>query len=160
MARFAVLLVACLLCVGRTAMADDASALHGVWVLKSFKIQIVGEDQEKDVWGPNPKGYLILLPTGRMMTLLTAPDRKPATNDAESAALLKSMNAYTGRYTVDGNKWTTTVDLSHNEVYVGHPQVRHFKIEGNKLIVKVPEQPSAIYPGKRVTASLEWIRER
>jgi len=37
--------------------------------------------------------------------------------------------------------------------------VRRFKIEGNKLIVKVPEQPSAIYPGKRVTASLEWIRE-
>ena len=96
-----------------------------------------------------------------MMALLTASDRKPATNDAEGAALLKTMNAYTGRYTIDGDKWTTVVDVHHNEIYIGQPpQVRYFKVDGDKLTVKVPEQPSAVLPGKRVTATLEWEREQ
>ena len=94
-----------------------------------------------------------------MISLITAPDRKPPKNDADSAALLKTMNAYTGKYVVEKDKWTTTVDLSHNEIYIGNPQVRYFNVEKNKLTVRVPEQASAVYPGKRVMATLEWIRE-
>jgi hypothetical protein len=111
------------------------------------------------VWGPNAKGYLIFVPSGRMMAHLSAPDRKPPKNDADSAALLKSMNAYTGTYKIEGDKWTTIVDLHHNEIYVGTPQVRYFKLDGDKLYVRVPEQPSALFPGKRIAATLEWVRE-
>jgi hypothetical protein len=95
-----------------------------------------------------------------MMTILTAANRKPATNDAESAAVLKHMNAYTGKYTIEGDKWTTMVDIHHNEIYIAQPpQVRYFKLEGDKLTVKVPEQASALFPGKHITATLEWVRE-
>src|SRR5262249_40054265 len=129
--------------------------------LTSYTTQIVGENTPPfAVWGPNPKGYLILLPNGRMMALLSAPDRKPATNDAERAALLQSMGAYTGTYTIEGDKWTTMVDIHSNEIFIGHPQVRYFKVDGDKLYVTVPEQPSAVFPGKRTTATLEWVRER
>jgi Lipocalin-like domain len=70
------------------------------------------------------------------------------------------MNAYTGTYTIEGDKWTTMVDLHRNEIYIGTPQVRFFKVDDNELSVRVPEQPSAVYPGKMVTATLEWVRER
>lgn len=94
------------------------------------------------------------------MAHVSAPDRKPPKNDADSTALLKSMNAYTGTYKIEGDKWTTLVDLHHNEIYTGVPQVRYFKLDGDKLYVRVPEIQSALFPGKRATATLEWVRER
>jgi hypothetical protein len=140
---------------------DGASMLYGSWKLISWKIQIVGDSSPPaEPWGPNPKGYLILLPNGRMMAHLSAPNRKRATNDAESAALLNTMNAYTGTYKIDGNKWTTIVDLHHNEVFIETPQVRFFKVDGDKLLIRSPEQLSAAFPGKMVTGTLEWVRER
>ena len=79
---------------------DNAAKLHGAWKLTSWKTQIVGESTPPvEVWGPNPKGYLIFLPNGRMIAYTSAPGRKPPINDAESAALLRTMNAYTGKYT-------------------------------------------------------------
>src|SRR5207244_4427812 len=97
---------------------DNAAKLHGAWKLTSWKTQIVGESTPPvEVWGPNPKGYLIFLPNGRMIAYTSAPGRKPPINDAESAALLRTMNAYTGKYTIEGDKWTTIVDLHHNEIY-------------------------------------------
>ena len=70
------------------------------------------------------------------------------------------MTAYTGTYIVEGDKWTTTVDISHNEILKGEPQVRYFKVEGDKLYISTREQLSSIFPGKRVTSTLEWVRER
>ena len=95
------------------------------------------------------------------MARLMANNRKPATNDAEAAALLKSMNAYSGRYTIEGDKWITVVDAHHNEIYLNQPpQVRYFKVDGDTLTVKIPEQPSAIFIGKKITATLEWVRDK
>jgi len=94
------------------------------------------------------------------MAHLSAPNRKRASNDTESAALLNTMNAYTGTYTIDGDKWTTIVDLHHNEIFVETPQVRFFRLDGDKLSIRSPEQPSAVFPGKIVTGTFEWVRER
>jgi len=80
--------------------------------------------------GPNPKGYLIFLPEGRMIGLLVSPDRKPATNDAESAALLRTMISYSGKCSVDA-KFITTPDVSWHESYTGREQVRYYKLDGN-----------------------------
>jgi Lipocalin-like domain len=153
--------IACLFLCPPVLAQDNAAKLYGSWKLISVTQQIVGENGPPvEPYGPNPKGYLILLPNGRMMAHLGAPDRKPAESDADRAALLQSMNAYTGTYTVEGDKWTTIVDLAHNEIFKGQPQVRYFKVDGDKLFIRVPEQPSATFPGKRSTASLEWVRER
>jgi hypothetical protein len=153
--------VSCLLLCPPLLAQDNLADLYGVWRLTSFTAQIVGGNAPPTaVWGPNPRGYLIFMPNGRMMAHVSAPDRKPPKNDADSTALLKSMNAYTGTYTIEGDKWTTVVDQHHNEIYVGVPQVRYFKLDGDKLYVRVPEQPSALFPGKRTTAKLEFVRER
>jgi Lipocalin-like domain len=85
------------------AKADDSAAkLHGVWKLVSLKIQVIGENIPPiEPLGKAPKGYIIFLPEGRMITLHTSSDRKPPTNDADSAALLRTMIAYSGKYTAD-----------------------------------------------------------
>jgi hypothetical protein len=38
--------------------------------------------------------------------------------------------------------------------------VRYFKMEGEKLVIRSPEQASVLTPGKRVTTTLTWERER
>jgi hypothetical protein len=70
------------------------------------------------------------------------------------------MVAYTGKYTIEGDKWTTIVDQSHNVTLMLQPQVRYFKVDGDKLYIRVPEQPTALFPGKRMTSTLEWVREK
>ena len=145
-----------------TAAAEDCAAkLQGSWRLISLTQQIVGETTPPiEPLGHNPNGYLVLLPAGRMMVLLTESDRKPATNDAERAALLKTMLAYSGRYTVDAEKFVTMTDVSWNELLTGKEEVRYYKIEGDKLFIRTAEQPSSLLPGKRVVGTLEFVRER
>lgn len=143
------------------AKADDDAAkkLHGVWRLTSLKLRIVGDDPlETDVFGSNPKGYVIFTTEGRMAAVLSAADRKPPANDTDNIALMKSFSAYTGKYTVEGDKWTTKVDVSWNEVYNSEDQVRYFKLEGDLLSVWTPEQRD-ILPGKKVVFTLTFARE-
>ena len=42
----------------------------------------------------------------------------------------------------------------------GRSQIRYFKMEGDKLVIRSPEQASVLTPGKRVTTTLTWERER
>src|SRR5262249_52843504 len=97
---------------------------------------------------------------GHVAFLIVAANRKPAANDVESAALLKSLVAYTGQFTIDGDKFTTKVDISWNELFTGQDQVRFFKLEGDKLSIRTAEQARAVYPGKKVIGTLAWERER
>ena len=142
------------------AFADDAAKLLvGSWKLNSWTIQIIGGDA-REPFGPNPKGRALFTPDGFSAFMIARPDRKPATNDADSAALLKSLMVYTGKFTIDGDKLTTNVDLSWNEILTGTAQVRFFKLEGDKLSMRTAEQASAVYPGKKVVGTLTWERER
>ena len=61
---------------------------------------------------------------------------------------------------VDGDKITSPVDISWNEVNTGRNQTRFFKMEGEKLVIQTPEQASVLNPGKRVSSTLTWERER
>jgi hypothetical protein len=69
------------------------------------------------------------------------------------------MVAYT-KFTVDGDKITSPVDISWNEVNTGRNQTRFFKMKGEKLVIQTPEQASVLEPGKRVTSTRTWERER
>jgi hypothetical protein len=93
--------------------------------LLSFKAQIVGEEAEpRDFFGPSPFGRLILTRVHTMAAFLSRADRKPPTDDAEAARLLRSITAYTGRFRIEGDKFITTVDGAWNEVFKSHEQVR------------------------------------
>ena len=142
------------------ALAEDtAGQLAGSWKLNSWTIQIIGGDATEP-FGPNPKGRAIFAADGYVTFVIVAANRKPATSNEESAALLKSLLAYSGKFVIEGDKFTTKVDLSGNELLTGQDQVRFFKLDGDKLSLRTAEQVSAVLPGKRVVGTLNWERER
>ena len=143
----------------RFAFAADADRLIGVWKLISW--QVVAQNQPpQDVFGPNPKGFLILTREGRSMALTTAENRRGGMGDAERAALHKSMLAYSGKYRVEGNDFITVIDVSWNEEWNGTEQRRHFRIEGDKLFIESAPAPSIVFPGKTDFRRIVWEREK
>ncbi|SFQ28952.1 Lipocalin-like domain-containing protein [Bradyrhizobium sp. Ghvi] len=70
-------------------------------------------------FGPNPKGRALFTPDGFAAFMIVGANRKPATNDEEAAVLLRSLLVYTGKFTIDGDKFTTKVDISGNELLTG-----------------------------------------
>jgi Lipocalin-like domain len=132
--------------------------LFGTWRVTSMKIQLVGEQGERDMLGPHPKGYIIITPEPRMMAFLAADGRQPPANEAEAAAMLQTMIAYTGRVKLEEDKLTTDVELSWNQIYVGKPQIRFYKVNGDRLTIRSPEQEAGTIPGKRVVGILTFER--
>jgi hypothetical protein len=126
----------------------------------SFKSQIIGEQGERDILGSNPKGYIIITPEPRLMAFLAEHGRRPPTNQAEAAAMLQSMIAYTGRITLEPDKFTTDVEISWNQVDISTPQVRFYTVSENKLTIRGPEQDLRLFPGKRGTAILTFERQK
>jgi hypothetical protein len=127
--------------------AAEPGALIGSWKLVSW--QVIAEDGTvQDVWGAKPKGYLVLTREGRSIAVTTADRRKPGMDDADRAALHKSMVAYSGRYRIEGNDFITMVEVSWNQAWNGSEQRRHFRIEGHRLFIETVPAPSIIFPGK------------
>jgi hypothetical protein len=104
----------------------------------------------------------VLTPNGRWMIIATGANRKPAKSVEEKAALLDSVLAYSGIYTVEGDKITTRVDMSSNEIYTGanQNQTRFFRIEGDTLTLRTPEIASAVRPGQKAVGTITFERER
>ena len=132
-------------------------ALVGNWKLVSWQVVIDGE--ARDLFGPHPKGYLLLTRDGRSMALTTAQDRSPGETEAEHAALHKSMLAYTGKYRVEGDDFITTVDASWNEKWNGSEQRRRFTIDGDRLYIESEPAPSILFPGKIDFRRIIWERD-
>ena len=141
------------------ALAADSGGLVGNWKLVSSQV-IVENEPPRDLFGPNPRGYLVLTPEGRSIVLTTAEGRKGGTGDAERAALHRSMLSYTGRYRVEGNDFITRVDISWNEDWNGTEQRRHYRIEGDRLFIESAPGPSIVSPGKTDFRRLVWEREK
>jgi hypothetical protein len=152
-------LIVILLAISSAAFAAESDALIGTWKLVSWEV-IVDDEPPQDVFGPNPKGYLVLTPEGRGIVVTPAQDRKGGMDDAERAALHKSMLAYSGKYRVEGNDFITRVDVSWNEDWNGTEQRRHFRIEGDTLFIESAPAPSIVFPGKTDFRRIVWERER
>ncbi len=132
--------------------------LIGTWKLVSWHVIVGGQPQ--DLFGANPKGYLILTREGRAMVLTTAQHREAGDGDTQRAALHKSMLAYSGRYRIEGDEFITTVDVSWNEAWNGTEQRRKFRIEADRLIIESAPAPSILFPGKIDHRRIVWEREQ
>jgi Lipocalin-like domain len=141
----------------QSVVAEERNALVGNWKLVSS--QAIVDGQAHDLFGPNPKGYLILTPQGRLCAITTAEHRKPGESDRERAALHRSMMAYTGKYRVEGSDFITVVDGSWNESWNGTEQRRHFRVEGDRLFIESAPAPSLLFPGKVDFRRVVWERE-
>jgi len=160
--KFILALAVATSCVFRPefSYAEEAtSQLTGTWKLVSWLTRFDGGDTVEP-FGPNPKGRLVLTPDSHWIIILTGANRKPANNIEEKAALLDSLLAYSGKYTVEGDKITTHVDMSWNEINANQNLTRFFRIEGSKLTIRTPEIVSSVRPGQKAVGTITFERER
>ena len=144
---------ALLLATGPTSAADSLSdQLAGAWSL----VSIVAKqgDNHINLFGPEPRGQMILSPDGYFSTLTTAaslPDfasnnRMQGTPE-EYEAIGKGANAHYGTYSVDEDNGTISfhVDVSTFPNWEGQVHKRVFTLDGNLL--------SYVNPSSTVQAS-------
>jgi lipocalin-like protein len=147
-----VLFLACL--VAQPSFARDADKVVGTWKLVSYEVEVQATGQKSPVMGEKPTGYASFLPEGRVFFVLTGEARKPAKTDQERAELLSTLVAYTGTYSLEGDKWTTNVDVAWNPEWVGTKQVRSFKLDGDRLAVLTPWRVMPNWADKGMTRSI------
>jgi hypothetical protein len=130
----------------------------GNWKLVSFVSEELATGKKTALLGEHPKGYLIYTPQGRMMAVIVHETRSPPKVDEDRINLHKYMYAYSGRYTVEGDKVVHHVDISWNESWTDTDQVRFVKLEGDSLTIKTATQKNAM-TGIDNIAVLVWERE-
>ena len=133
--------------------------LVGTWRLKSayFVAQKTGD--RLDVLGAEPFGYAVFEPGGRLIVIITSSARTRAASATHMAALHKSMVAYTGRWSVDGEKLITQVDGAWDPSWVGTEQVRHCACDGRTLSARTAPFDHPSFPSQEVIGYLDWEKE-
>lgn len=135
--------------------------LPGTWKLLSYVREDLPSGAKSDVMAAHPTGYIHYGRDGRMMVMIVGSDRKkpagPSATPQEAEALLKSMLAYAGTFTLDTNAKTVThhIEISWDQSRAGTDQVRTYKLDGDRLtLVTQPSTDPAT--GKQTVRTLIW----
>ena len=131
-------------------MSGYDTRLYGCWRLVSFDTELQDSKERIQPWGADPNGYLIFGSDGRMMVLITAKVRQAGSSGEKLAALFNTMMAYTGRYRLDGDKFTVKIDSSWNEAWNGSEQERFYKLHGDTLEVSTAWMPNPLVSGNPI----------
>jgi hypothetical protein len=142
------------------ARADDKDQFVGSWKLLSWLIEVVDTKEQTPLYGEHPEGYLILMPSGRMAAVLASEGRKPPQPDADRVAAFRSMAAYSGKYTIEGNKWTTKADVAWNEAFKKIRPNSVLPYRRRQAAYRVPPAPNLNYGNKLTNNILVWEREK
>jgi lipocalin-like protein len=99
-----------------------------------------------DIYGKNPKGFIMYGTDGRMLAMVTYANRpKPEgiekTTDDQRIALYKTMYAYGGTYKLKGNTVEHHVDICWDEIRCGTIVERDIEKDGDKLIYTTHPAP-------------------
>jgi len=142
-------------------MLDPGLAqLVGSWRLLSVEATFPDTGERVATFGPKPSGRVVVTQGARIMFMITKSNRHPAADDPAKAVLFNETIAYSGRLRLAGpGQFTTTVEMSLFPEEVGTEKLRHFKIEGDRLMITRPEQTSRVTKGRVAVSSLVWARE-
>lgn len=139
----------------------DASArIVGSWRVVSYELEFQDGGEGQLPLGARPNGYLLFGADGRMTAYLEAAGRKAPRSDEERSAAYRTMMAYTGKYRVEGDTWTTKVDAAWNVEWVGTSQLRNFTLKGDRLSVVAQWNPNPLYAGRMTRGRLTFEREK
>ena len=169
MKRAALLLVLLVVAVPYQSLAQAGQTtsvqqkILGTWKLVSYVREEVASGAKSDVMGAHPSGYINYGSDGRMIVMIVGSDRKKpagavATPD-EAAALIRSMLAYAGTYSIDSAAKTVThhVDISWDQARAGTDQIRSYKLGANQLTLTT-EASTDPATGKKTVRTLVWER--
>ena len=137
-----------------------SNSISGVWKLKSYRRRYLDTGEVRTDMLPH--AYILYTPGGFMMSITVEENRKaPAgaiLTDEERVRLFNTIvSAYSGRYTVEGDRVIHTVDISWNEAWTGTQQVRRFKVDGDKLTIETAPRTTST-DSREVVNTLEWER--
>jgi Lipocalin-like domain len=127
--------------------------LVGTWQLQSW----VALDEHGNVekpFGDHPTGVLVITSDGWLSAQLAASRRQdlaagsnPLGEPAGQSAAFLTYVAYAGRYRTDGDRVTTTVQVSLIPDLVGSEQVRGIELDGDRLVLRAVPPPVPAAPG-------------
>lgn len=143
----------------RNIHEDDERSFIGTWRLVSFDAEDQATGERWPTFGKAPKGRLMLMPDGHMMVILTAEGRQPAKTDEDRARAFKSMFAYSGKYTFQGESFVTDVDVASLVEWTGAQQVRTWRFVGSRLQFVSKWAPSPFDPSRTTRGIIEFERE-
>ncbi|HXZ59198.1 MAG TPA: lipocalin-like domain-containing protein [Steroidobacteraceae bacterium] len=170
MKRCGLLLSLALLVLARasaqTAAAPSAAEqILGTWMLVSYVGEDVVTGTRTEVMGSHPSGYINYGRDGRMIVIVVGTDRRkpagPVATPAEAQALLSSLLAYAGTYTLDTAAHTVThhIDVSWDQTRTGESHVRTYRFEGERLTLTTqPSRDPA--SGRSTVRTIVWERVR
>ena len=133
--------------------------LVGVWRLVASYVVLEETGERTELLGSEPRAYAIFEPRGRMIVIGTASDRIPGTSTAAVAELFRSMVAYSGKWSIDGEKFVTEVDVAADPGWVGTKQVRYYTFDGHTLSLRTAPLELPSFPGRKAVVYAEWEKE-
>lgn len=140
--------------------STDEPNIYGVWRLQGYYVENLQTGERIEVFGPDPKGILILLPEGRMTAMLTPTQRKQPATDEEQADAFRNLIAYSGVYRLEPpDRFVTTVDIAWFEPWVGSEQPRRFTVDGDVLEIISGPSREPLMGDEPMIAVLRWVRE-
>lgn len=144
-----------------TSPESTRERLLGTWRLVSdFEIRPNGSRRPE--YGPNPLGYLMYDKTDHMCVTLANANMPRWTDpakptDQERVLTHKSMEAYCGTFEVreSTDQVIHRPELAEWPHYIGSEQVRHYRFEGDRLVLSLEE----IVPGgEKYAYEITWER--
>jgi Lipocalin-like domain len=133
--------------------------LVGVWRLVGGYAIAQATGQRVELFGNDPQGRAIFDPGGRMVVIVAASNRVPATTISAMAELFRSMVAYSGKWFVDGDKFITEVDLAADPAWVGKPQIRYYTFDGQTLSLRTAPVEHSSFAGGTAIVYADWRKE-
>ena len=133
--------------------------LVGVWRLIASYVVVEGTGERTELLGHEPYAYAIFAPGGRMMVIGHAKNRTPGTSTAAIAELFRSLVAYSGKWSIDSEKFATEVDIAADPTWVGTTQVRYYTFDGQTLSLRTAPLELPAHPGRKVVVYADWEKE-
>jgi Lipocalin-like domain len=132
--------------------------LVGTWKLVSASSTTSKGERNEAPYGVGPAGFLTYTEQGRATSVISYGGRKQLSIGAtpeEQAEAFNTFLAYTGRYTLTGDKVIHHIEVSSIQNYVGKDLVRDLKFEGDRITLVTPP---TLVNGKIQTIELIWER--
>ena len=143
--------------------ADSLSNLVGTWRLVSYEAR-ASSGEIRYPLGQHLIGQLFYDQQGNMSAHVMRVDRATfisddsgSGSDAEVRAAFEGHTSYFGTYTIDSSARTVThhVHGSSYPNWIGHDQIRSYRIDGSHLVLSTP---SILFRGESLEYILTWER--